>query len=1057
MFQVNKKEAFRWYSKAADLGNSRARYNVGECYAEGLGVDRDYVKAIQNYKVALADRYGRAAVALIMLYAKQCGGSTLEDCVAMCNYAITEVSDREVITEAQYMLSYYYEHGLGGVVRSPDMGYRLLLEASNHWELVPKVMVDLAAHYKRKRLWKKAFECYQMAAEKNVGCAFYNLAVCYDKGLGTLRDTEEGFKYYKEGAKLNDADCLYQCAKEFGRRNRAKESSTYFRKAFQLYESRKADESPYWALFLAKMCFKGLGMSEPDPQRALAYLEAGIEEPYVDFDCMLLLGVLIRKGSYSLVQDEKKAFGYVKRAADEGESPKAMYVLSCFLEQGVGCAPDEQESRLYLEKAANTDENAQSMLKLAPILLEEGKLEGMALLKKLSLVPYELPVAHFLLGAHYLKGIPGSKLSPEASVKVAKRHLEMAASHEDASVRAQLAKFFESRDSELHRLYNSIPIEGPKESVKDQVASSPETVPEKKKQKTPKTATKKAKTEKKKTKTPTTAPKAPAMVAMSKSSEKKEEARKATKEPPGRDAKLSALYKEAQGKLKSAETEEEAMRFIQTLADPPHCWPDAMFLLGFLYSEDRPKNYKDSEAKAKLAFLYWKKAAEANHEKSYLHLGYLYNEGHGTDKNVKEAKEWYKRSWFAVNSPLAALSLGTIAMEKGNVKKAHGWWLRAAKNGESHAMLKLAELYREGAAGIQKDLEKTRKWWQKAADSKPADSSNVDALMELGRLYGGTLPQPIDAIKCFQRAWDLARLPCAARSIGVLFQNGWEGKAPDYEEAFKWYLAAAELNDVDSIFNVAVAYSNGLGVEESVKSALRWYHKAADEYQDIESISALAVHYMDEDDENYDKRMGKKYLKLAAESGNADAKEFLEDWSEDSSEGELSEDERGPAEANNQKRSTSQKPLQNGPSVKKFKLAPNAEVEKTWNADNGSALKRAKSLPAEKPETTNASPMSRIVRSISFGNGSNLSSSPQEGMISDDWEQKQVADWTVLDVVSHFHRMGADEEQLEALTNEGIDGEALSHLDLKELRNHVGIGIGPSIKSLKYREKHNKD
>ncbi|SDI74942.1 tetratricopeptide repeat protein [Propionivibrio dicarboxylicus] len=54
-------EAFAWYKAATDRGNVLATNNLGICYQEGLGVDRDYTEALRLYRVA--NEHGSALAA----------------------------------------------------------------------------------------------------------------------------------------------------------------------------------------------------------------------------------------------------------------------------------------------------------------------------------------------------------------------------------------------------------------------------------------------------------------------------------------------------------------------------------------------------------------------------------------------------------------------------------------------------------------------------------------------------------------------------------------------------------------------------------------------------------------------------------------------------------------------------------------------------------------------------------------------------------------------------------------------------------------------------------
>ena len=60
----------------------------------------------------------------------------------------------------------------------------------------------------------------------------------------------------------------------------------------------------------------------------------------------------------------------------------------------------------------------------------------------------------------------------------------------------------------------------------------------------------------------------------------------------------------------------------------------------------------------------------------------------------------------------------------------------------------------------------------------------------------------------------------------------------DFQEAFKWYLKAAELNHPRAQYEVAMEYTVGNVVEEDNKEEVKWYRKAAGsriEFQTVEN------------------------------------------------------------------------------------------------------------------------------------------------------------------------------------------------------------------------------
>ena len=49
----NDAEAYHWYRKAAEFGNSNAQYNLGVIYAKGRGITRNITEAKKWYKMAV--------------------------------------------------------------------------------------------------------------------------------------------------------------------------------------------------------------------------------------------------------------------------------------------------------------------------------------------------------------------------------------------------------------------------------------------------------------------------------------------------------------------------------------------------------------------------------------------------------------------------------------------------------------------------------------------------------------------------------------------------------------------------------------------------------------------------------------------------------------------------------------------------------------------------------------------------------------------------------------------------------------------------------------------
>ena len=60
----------------------------------------------------------------------------------------------------------------------------------------------------------------------------------------------------------------------------------------------------------------------------------------------------------------------------------------------------------------------------------------------------------------------------------------------------------------------------------------------------------------------------------------------------------------------------------------------------------------------------------------------------------------------------------------------------------------------------------------------------------------------------------------------MLYAEGIDGK-PDYQTAAKWFRKAADYGTADSQYNLAILYTRGIGVEQNLAEAYKWFALAA--------------------------------------------------------------------------------------------------------------------------------------------------------------------------------------------------------------------------------------
>ncbi len=97
----------------------------------------------------------------------------------------------------------------------------------------------------------------------------------------------------------------------------------------------------------------------------------------------------------------------------------------------------------------------------------------------------------------------------------------------------------------------------------------------------------------------------------------------------------------------------------------------------------------------------------------------------------------------------------------------------------------------------------------------------------------------------------------------------------NFERAFSWYKAGAELNDPDSMNLLGIAFKEGRGVGESAEEAARCFEKAAKlgHLQGMFNYANCLFHGYGIG-ENRDQAIS--WLRKAADRGHAESRDILE-------------------------------------------------------------------------------------------------------------------------------------------------------------------------------------
>ena len=238
----------------------------------------------------------------------------------------------------------------------------------------------------------------------------------------------------------------------------------------------------------------------------------------------------------------------------------------------------------------------------------------------------------------------------------------------------------------------------------------------------------------------------------------------------------------------------------------------------------------------------------------YNNLGTLYNAHEDISTNYVEAQKYLTKA-AEMGLPNAMYGLANLHDFIGDKKQAFKWYLKAAENSLIDAYYYVGNAYKRGE-GVQQDSQKALKWLELAAEYQMSG-----AAWELAEIYRdgiGNVSQNLEKAQAFyllakeagenvERSVQQLQSRLAVRDdFGALLERAKEGNLEaqkdlamayvrgdeieqNYEEAFKWYKAAAEQGDADAQNSLYNRYAKGEGVEQNSEEAMKWLHRSAEQ------------------------------------------------------------------------------------------------------------------------------------------------------------------------------------------------------------------------------------
>ncbi len=236
----NPERAFEFFSKASEKGQKSAKFELGRAHAEGLGVAVNTDLAFKIHDENSAENVDSLLyLARMTLNGK--GRYAKSEALKMFRFAMAHGWE-----DAMAHLGYCYEVGLAGLRPNPSEALRLYKQAAakesalacyyagrcleRQKEKDPAHMKEaiqfysqgalagnawclnrMGSFYEKEKNPKKAFSSFYLAAKYHHPEAQFNLARCYEKGIGTAVLLNQALYWYEKASLgCNDAKLAYK-------------------------------------------------------------------------------------------------------------------------------------------------------------------------------------------------------------------------------------------------------------------------------------------------------------------------------------------------------------------------------------------------------------------------------------------------------------------------------------------------------------------------------------------------------------------------------------------------------------------------------------------------------------------------------------------------------------------------------------------------------------------------------------------------------------------------------------------------------------------------------
>ncbi|KAJ3042561.1 hypothetical protein HDV00_007095 [Rhizophlyctis rosea] len=199
--EKNEKEAVNWYRKAAEQGYANAQSKLGNCYQKGKGVERNDKEAVKWYLKAAEQGDARGQFKLGICYYQ--GWGVQKDQTEAVKW-FRRAADQG-FADAQNNLAACYLDGTG-VVKDERESVKWYRKAADQGHVVAQIGLAVAYEFEKgvKKDEREVVKWYRLAAEQGHAVAQRNLARCFRDGIGVAKDEAEMVRWWKKSKEAEE-------------------------------------------------------------------------------------------------------------------------------------------------------------------------------------------------------------------------------------------------------------------------------------------------------------------------------------------------------------------------------------------------------------------------------------------------------------------------------------------------------------------------------------------------------------------------------------------------------------------------------------------------------------------------------------------------------------------------------------------------------------------------------------------------------------------------------------------------------------------------------------